>query len=176
MELGVVLVLTVLLVFGMVRWLVGIGYSARTGIENAADQRIATVLEEIGADVLGMRHCDANGGDARMVNLAATTMTIVTDPDGDGTAETVVWRINGGDIQRGEAPMGEGCTPGTITGWTTWARDVDEFSVTLIRDGAEDPTGTAGTCTNEYVARCEPAPVQVVIVDGETSAKQIYGP
>lgn len=179
MELGVVLALTVLLVFGMVRWLVGIGYSARTGIENAADQRAAQVLDRIGEDLTSLRHCDTNAGDARLVTMAATglpaSMTIVTDPDGDGTTRTVTWRLSNGDIERGEAAMGAGCAPGEITEWTKWMRDVDAFTLTLLRNGGEDPTGTAGTCANEYSARCSVAPVQVEIVFDETTEKRVYG-
>jgi hypothetical protein len=179
MELGVVLVLTVLLVFGMVRWLVGIGYSARTGIENATDQRAALALEQFDDDVLGLRHCEENGTDARIVSLTATglptQLTMVTDPDGDGISETVSWRISGGDIQRGEAAMGENCAPGAVTGWTTWVQGADSFTVTLLRGGAEDPTGTTGTCTNEYSDRCKVSPLVVEIVLDETSAKRVYG-
>ena len=179
MELGVVLVLTVLLVFGMVRWLVGIGYSARTGIENATDRRAALVLEEIGNDILSIRHCDPTGGDARVVNVAATglptNMTLITDPDGDGTPTTVTWRLHEGDVERGETAMGEDCTPGTVTEWTKWIRDVDSFTLTLLRDGTEDPTGTTGTCANEYSERCAVTPVLVEITLDETSEKRVYG-
>jgi hypothetical protein len=179
MELGVVLVLTVLLVFGMVRWLVGIGYSARTGIENATDKHAALILDQIGEDLLSVRHCDRNGGDARIVSLAATglptSMTLVTDPDGDGITETVTWRLSEGDIERGEAAMGIDCAPGSVTTWTKWMRDVDSFTLTLLRNGSEDPTGTTGTCLHEYSARCALAPVQVEIVFGETTEKRVYG-
>jgi hypothetical protein len=179
MELGVVLVLTVLLVFGMVRWLVGIGYSARTGIENATDRRAALVLDELGNDVLSIRHCDPAGGDARVVNVTATglptSMTIITDPDGDGTTTTVTWRLHEGDVERGEAAMGEDCTPGSVTEWTKWIRDVDSFTLTLLRGGAEDPTGTTGTCLNEYSGRCAVVPVLVEITLDETLEKRVYG-
>jgi len=179
MELGVVLVLTVLLVFGMVRWLVGIGYSARNGIENATDKRAALVLETIGEDLTSLRHCDPNGADARIVNLAATrgaaSMTLVTDPDGDGVTETVTWRLADGDIERGTAAMGTDCAPGEITAWTKWMRDVDGFTLAFLRNGTEDPTGTTGTCTNEYSARCTVAPVQIEIVSEETTEKRVYG-
>lgn len=179
MELGVVLVLTVLLVFGMVRWLVGIGYSARTGIENAVDKRADSVLEQLGEDLLSLRHCDANGGDARIVNVAATglptNMTLVTDPDGDGVTQTVTWRLANGDIERGEAAMGAGCAPGTVTAWTKWMRNVDTFTLTLLRDGSTDPTGTVGTCQNEYSPRCAVSPVHVEITFDENTATRVYG-
>lgn len=179
MELGVVLVLTVLLVFGMVRWLVGIGYSARTGIENATDKRAASVLEQLGEDLLSIRHCDPSGGDARLVNLTAsgvpTSMTLVTDTDGDGTTRTVTWRVANGDIERGEAPMGAGCEPGAVTEWTKWMRDVDTFTLTLLRDGTTDPTGTLGTCENEYSDRCSVSPVRASITVDETTTTRVYG-
>lgn len=179
MELGVVLVLTVLLVFGMVRWLVGVGYSARSGIEGATDRRAATVLDKIGEDMLALRHCDPNGADARIVHVAANGLpakiTITTDPDGDGTPETVTWRHHNGDIQRGEAPTGAGCETGEITEWTTWIRDVDTFELTLIRDGQEDPTGTTGNCDNEYLPRCSHAPLIASISIDETTETRVYG-
>lgn len=175
MELGVVLVLTVLMVFGMVRWLVGVGYSARTGIENATDQRIALVLDEIHDDMLGMRHCRGDGADARIVELGDTSMTIITDPDGDGTVETVTWRLQNDEIQRGTAPVATDCTPGTVTAWTTWASGVDTFGLRLVRNGTEDPLGTSGVCQNEYIARCATAPVQVSISIDEADARKVYG-
>jgi len=179
MELGVVLVLTVLLVFGMVRWLVGVGYSARSGIEGATDRRAASVLDQLGEDMLALRHCDPNGADARIVAVAATglpaSLTITTDPDGDGTPETVTWRHHDGDIQRGEAPTGTGCAPGEITAWTTWIRDADTFTLVLLRDGDTDPTGTTGTCTNEYSPRCRPAPLRAEITLDGTSEQRVYG-
>lgn len=175
MELGVVLVLTVLMVFGMVRWLVSVGYSARTGIENAADQRISLVLDTLDDDMLGLRHCRGDGSDARIVELDDDSMTIISDPDGDGVVETVSWRLQGDSVERGVAPVGADCSPGTVTAWTPWAQNVDTFVLRLIRNGAEDPIGTAGVCPDEYSVRCTPAPLQVRIGVNESEAKRVYG-
>jgi len=175
-ELGVVLALSVLLVFGMVRWLVGVGYAAKAGIDNATDQRSELVVEALRRDLRSMRHCRANGGDARLVEVGGSSMTLLGDPDGDGTVEAISWRVLGGDVQRGVTALDADCAPEGETSWTAWARGVESFTLGLVRGGGIDQGGTAGPCVTEYVARCEPGPVQVTLVLDGTETIRVLNP
>ena len=127
-ELGVVVVLTTLLIFGMVRWLVSVGASASSGLHDASDSRSALVFDQMAKDVRALQHCQAAGTDARVVNVTTDTMTLILDSDGDGTTETVLWRISGNTIQRGSAAMGADCEPGTVSDWADWLSGADALT------------------------------------------------
>jgi type II secretory pathway pseudopilin PulG len=171
-ELGVVVVLTTLLTLGMVRWLVGVAQSSQTGVENSADYVMESVFNELRRDILGVRHCDPSGGDARVVLLASDTLTLVSDPDGDGSTETVTWRYEDGTVQRGTAAMGENCATGLITEWTTWIANADSMSFSAVRDGIISLTGTSGVCQTEYEQRCAVGTIHVSIQAGEFDAAE----
>lgn len=171
-ELGVVVLLTSLLIFGMVRWLVGIGASASAGIEDVSDQRAALVFDQIAKDLRTLAHCQAAGTDARVVQVQANTMTVITDSDSDGTAETVSWRISGGTIQRGAAAMGADCQPGEVSAWTNWLDGAQELRLSVYRDGVEENLGTLGACTTEIPARCRVALIGVQIDAGQGAAAE----
>jgi type II secretory pathway component PulJ len=171
-ELGVVVLLTSLLIFGMVRWLVGIGASASAGIEDASDQRAALVFDQIAKDLRTLVHCQAAGTDARVVQVQAGAMTVITDSDGDGTAETVSWRISGGTIQRGMAAMGADCQPGEVTAWTDWLDGAQELRLSVYRDGVEESLGTLGACTTEIPTRCRVALIGVRVDAGQVAAAE----
>ena len=166
-ELGVVVVLTTLLIFGMVRWLVSVGASASSGLHDASDSRSALVFDQMAKDVRALQHCQAAGTDARVVNVTTDTMTLILDSDGDGTTETVLWRISGNTIQRGSAAMGADCEPGTVSDWADWLSGTDALTFSVFRDGAEETFGTLGVCEAEIVNRCQVALIGASIDAGQ---------
>jgi type II secretory pathway component PulJ len=153
MELGVVTILTTVLIFGMVRWLTGIGSTARVGFQDAADGRRAMVVEQIRRDVEASLHCDNAGRDARVRELSSDRVTIVVQADDDAALEIVGWRLNSGRIERGEAELDADCE-GSPGNWGVWAEDVSNLAFTKITDGAAVSAGTAGVCGDELLERC----------------------
>jgi hypothetical protein len=152
-ELAVVTILTTILIFGMVRWLTGIGSTARVGFQDAADGRRAMVIEQIRRDVESSVHCDNGGRDARVRELAADRMTVIVQTDDDAAIEIVGWRLNGGRIERGEAELGADCE-GSPGNWGVWAENVSNLEFTKITDGVTVAAGTAGVCGDELLDRC----------------------
>ena len=161
MELGVVTILTTVLILGMVRWLTGIGATARVGFQDAADGRRAMVTEQLRRDIEGAVHCDAGGRDARVRELAADRLTLVVQSDADAELEIVGWRVNNGALERGETELDADCE-GTPGDWGVWATDVADITFTKIIDGAASEAGTAGSCGDELLVRCQ---VETIGVD-----------
>jgi hypothetical protein len=171
-ELGVVVVLTTLLIFGMVRWLVSVGASASSGLQDASDSRSALVFDQMAKDVRALQHCQAAGTDARVASVTTDTMTLILDSDGDGTTETVRWRISGNTIQRGTAQMGADCSPGTVSDWADWLSGADALTFSVFRDGAEETFGTLGACDAEIVDRCQVTLIGASIDAGQGTAAE----
>lgn len=160
-ELGVVTLLTAVLVFGMVRWLTGVGALARTGIDDAADGRRSALAAQISRDLEAAVHCDANGLDARVRELGSGVFSVAAQADDDAAIEVVGWRLNGDVLERGEAELDASCD-GEPSGWAAWASGVESFSVAVVVDGALVPTGTGGSCESSLLERCR---VDAVAVD-----------
>lgn len=171
-ELGVVVVLTSLLLLGLVRWLVGVGASASVGIDSAADSRSLLVFDRMSKDLLALGHCQGSGVDASVAEVAPSRLTIVADVDGDASVETVVWRIDGDHIERGVAPMAADCALGEVTDWGVWLSGADDLVFSVISDGQELLSGTAGVCVTGYVTRCQVELLSVRIDAGSGSAEE----
>ena len=159
-ELAVVTLLTAVLVFGMVRWLVGVGVLARTGIDDAADGRRAAVVAQLRRDVDSAVHCDPRALDARVRELAADRLSIVAQVDADAAFELVSWRLEGSRLERSEVELGADCT-GSAAGWAPWADGVESFSLASVVDGEEVSAGTAGACVDSFLLRCQVDAVSV---------------
>jgi type II secretory pathway pseudopilin PulG len=158
-ELAVVVVLSTVLVFGMARWLVGIGYSAKVGFQDAADRSRHLAVEQFSQDIAAVRWCTPAASDARIRELSSESISMVV---GDGAqADTLVtWRVVDGALQRGEAAL-DGACEATISAWVTWVEGVDVAEFSQVRDGAVNTAGTAGPCPHEWYDRCQVENVQL---------------
>jgi hypothetical protein len=159
-ELGVVTLLTAVLVFGMIRWLTGVGALAKVGLDDAADGRRGAVAAQIRRDLESVVHCDANGLDARVRELATDTLVFAAQVDDDAAVEIVGWRLNGETLERGESELDAACE-GDPANWANWATGVEGFSLASVTAGVEVTAGTAGACESSLLERCQVDAVSV---------------
>jgi len=159
-ELAVVTLLTAVLVFGMVRWLVGVGVLARTGIDDAADGRRGAVVAQLRRDVESVVHCDPRARDARVRELASDRLSVVAQVDQDEAFELVSWRLEGARLERSEVELDEDCVA-DAGAWAVWADGVESFSLASVVDGVEVSLGTSGVCLDSFAARCQVDAVSV---------------
>lgn len=156
LEVSVAAVLTGLLVIGIMRWLIGLASAASSNIEATQSTLLMRAGDAIADDVRSATPCRETGTDAALVELTDTTVTLHTTTSSG--PRWVQWKLNAGELQRAEAPLGNTCEEpvASTLNWVTWAEDVDPLrsQFVLIRDGQTITGGTAGSCVTRYSSRC----------------------
>lgn len=122
-EVAVSLAIAGVLMFALVRFLVGVLAMSGASVDTAAAYRDVTyAAQRFSADAASALGCDPAGLDTAVTYVAANEVRMWADPDGDGAVTLVSWRSSGGKIQRSESVPTDGCTVDIdARSWTTVA-------------------------------------------------------
>lgn len=176
LEVTIVAALSSVLLIGTLRWLVGLGGVVNANLNTADNATLLRAAEQFGTDVTSAVHCEASGADARMREITDTRVAMVTS-DG-GTPVSVVWKIQGSLLQRGQAAMGPGCTFTEPGAWTTWSNTLStaDSLFEAVTDGSVLPDGTNGICNDEWSTDCQVDAVSVTLQNtgDEYTAHKVY--
>lgn len=172
-ELAVVAVISTALVAGLVSWAVSVGAVAHGTLGQSAANELLIAQAQLRDDFQHVQFCTANAVDARVRDVTADNVVLISDIDSDGVVETVGWRLLNENLERSVAEMGPDCTTGTFTEWVVWASNIDaESSFSVVAGGLIVLDGTAGLCLNEFLPRCAIDAIRTDLTQTDTLSLQ----